>query len=240
MISQASHSQDRFATTRWSMVQQFADGKSAIACDALGELARRYQYPIYTYVRRLGRTPGAAALLTQELLRRLHDDAPSARPGGDYRRFLLDRLAALMDAGVIASAEPVAINEPAHAAELEQRYLRDHDSGGSAEQAFQRSFALVVLQRSLDRLREEAESTGHGDMFRALEPYLARDPPVAQFEGISQQLRLRHVTLVLALKRLRQRLRELAAEELADTVRTADDLSREQEALLVALAEQSR
>jgi hypothetical protein len=45
------------------------------------------------------------------------------------------------------------------------------------------------------------------------------------------------VTLILALKRLRQRLRELAALELSDTVSSADDLAGEQEALLSILGE---
>jgi hypothetical protein len=50
-------------------------------------------------------------------------------------------------------------------------------------------------------------------------------------------LRTRKVTLILALKRLRQRLRELAALELSDTVSSADALATEQDALLSILGE---
>jgi len=39
----------------------------------------------------------------------------------------------------------------------------------------------------------------------------------------------------MALKRLRQRFRELVREELADTVASADELAAEQQALLAAL-----
>jgi hypothetical protein len=42
---------------------------------------------------------------------------------------------------------------------------------------------------------------------------------------------------VVALKRLRQRFRELASEELTDTVATADDLASEQDALFKVLGE---
>jgi hypothetical protein len=39
----------------------------------------------------------------------------------------------------------------------------------------------------------------------------------------------------MALKRLRQRFRELVREELADTVTSADELAAEQQTLLAAL-----
>jgi hypothetical protein len=74
-------------------------------------------------------------------------------------------------------------------------------------------------------------------MYKALEPYLARDPSASQYEAMAARLNIRQLTLVLALKRLRQRLREMAAEELSDTVTTADDLAREQDALLAVLGE---
>jgi hypothetical protein len=54
---------------------------------------------------------------------------------------------------------------------------------------------------------------------------------------MARQLGSRPLALVLALKRLRQRFRELAAEELADTVGSADDLAAEQDALLAVLGE---
>src|SRR5438445_239680 len=72
---------------------------------------------------------------------------------------------------------------------------------------------------------------------RALEPYLARDPGSGEYERIAARLRSRQMTLVLALKRLRQRLHELAGEELSDTVSTASDLAHEQNALLAVLGE---
>jgi hypothetical protein len=74
-------------------------------------------------------------------------------------------------------------------------------------------------------------------MCRALEPFLSRDPANADYERIAIQLRSRKVTLILGLKRLRQRLRELAAQELSDTVIGPADLANEQDALLAILGE---
>ncbi|HET7778261.1 MAG TPA: hypothetical protein VFL07_06880, partial [Rudaea sp.] len=90
------------------------------------------------------------------------------------------------------------------------------------------------------RLRSEAAQTGHLDMYEKLEPYLARDPVPGEYELMAAQLGTRVMALVLALKRLRQRFGELAAEELADTVGSADDLAAEQDALLHVLGESER
>jgi RNA polymerase sigma-70 factor (ECF subfamily) len=238
MISQASRSADQFATRRWSVVMQFADAESPVARDALGELAQRYWYPAYAYIRRSGRSPADAQRLTGELLRGLVGDAPRASQG-HYRQFLLAELGAFIgrEPGQAESGHPAADHAPV--ASLEARYQRDHAATTTPEQAFQRSFALVVLHRALGRLRNEAAQTGHSEMYRALEPYLAREPTAAQTELLVARLKLRQVTLVLALKRLRQRLRELAADELADTVTSADDLNSEQDALLDVLGELS-
>jgi RNA polymerase sigma-70 factor (ECF subfamily) len=239
--SSASQSHDRFATTRWSMVMQLGDRNSPEARDALGDLAQRYWYPVYAFVRRRGQSPPTAEQVTRDLLRRLLNDNDGKRQtgSGHYRSYLLDRVHSLLDDHWTVSASEQDVHDVEFRAppDLERRFLCDHIAPSSPEQAFQRSFALVVLQRTLRRLRDEAAQTGRADMCRALEPFLARDPASADYERIAMQLRTRKVTLILALKRLRQRLRELAALELSDTVSSADALAGEQDALLSILGE---
>jgi len=240
MNSNASRSQDRFATTRWSMVMQLGEEHPAQARDALGDLAQRYWYPVYALVRRRGHAPAQAGQITGNLLRRLvNDDAGSPQIAArHYRNYLLERVHALLDRGhVNASSGRADGPDLAAPDDLERRYLRDHVVPSSPDEAFQRSFALVVLQRTLRRLREEATQSGRADLCRALEPFLARDPAAADYDRIAFQLRSRKVTLILALKRLRQRLRELAAQELSDTVVSPADLASEQDALLAILEE---
>jgi RNA polymerase sigma-70 factor (ECF subfamily) len=219
---------------------QLADKDSAEARDALGDLAQRYSYPVYAFVRRCGQSPSQAARVTHDLLQRLVDDDAGSQQiaSRHYRSYLLDRVHALLNRDWVATAGSGTTGaEFVAPADLERRYQRDHVAPSSPEQAFQRSFALVVLQRTLRRLRDEAAETGRADMCRAFEPFLARDPASADYERIAAQLRTRKVTLILALKRLRQRLRELAALELSDTVSSADALASEQDALLSILGE---
>jgi RNA polymerase sigma-70 factor (ECF subfamily) len=72
-------------------------------------------------------------------------------------------------------------------------------------------------------------------MCEALEPFLTHEPLPGQYDELGRELAVRPLTLVVALKRLRQRFRELVRDELADTVASADELTAERQALLAAL-----
>jgi RNA polymerase sigma-70 factor (ECF subfamily) len=239
MNSQPSSRHDRFATTRWSMVMQLADKESPGARDALDQLTHRYWYPVYAYIRRCGHAPAIAAEMAQKLLQQLQGDLSAdlaQNPPGHFRRFLLDRIHDFLASDwreliVEETPDRELIVPP----DLEARYLRDGHGTHSPDDVFQRSFALEVLHRALQRLRAEARQTGHIDMYEALEPYLARDLPPGEYEVMAARLKCRPLALVMALKRLRQRVYELAAEELSDTVSSADELSREQDELLAVL-----
>jgi len=237
MNSQADRYDDRFTATRWSMVMQFAN-ESGGARDALGELARRYWYPVYVYLRRCGHAPAAATDFARRFLRQLVSATAAERSQpakGHYRSYLLAQLreflASKRDALVMASAN----DDPQMPADLEERYQRDHVDAASPEEGYQRAFALQVLHRTLRRLRSEARQTGHLPMYERLEPFLARDAAPGEYATVAADLRTRPLVLVMAIKRLRQRFRELAAEELADTVATVADLTAEQDALLGVL-----
>jgi RNA polymerase sigma-70 factor (ECF subfamily) len=155
---------------------------------------------------------------------------------GHYRTYLLARLNAFL-AGDQHASVPASGEDLDMPMDLEERYQQDHIDALSPEQSYQRAFALQVLHRTLRRLRNEASQTGHVEMYDQLEPFLAREPAPGEYEMVATRLHSRPLTLVVALKRLRQRFRELAAEELVDTVATASDLASEQEALLAVLSD---
>lgn len=238
-ISQSSRSNDRFATTRWSVVMHAAatpaseDGSSALA-----ELVQRYWYPVYAYVRRCGHAPAIARDITGSFLKHLthsfHADQVGA-PRGDFRRYLLSRLHAFLGSDwkeTIADDPAIELTAPS---DLEQRFERDSASAASPEEAYQRGFALEVISRAFKRLRSEANRAGHLVMYEALQPHLAHDPGPGEYEAIARQLNSRPLALVVALKRLRQRFRELVGEELSDTVTSAEELATEQDALHAVL-----
>ncbi len=237
----SSHSHDRFATTRWSVVMQMASSQATDAHGALTELAQRYWYPVYAYVRRCGHKPAVAQEITRSFLHHLLHDFQQDRAltaCGHFRRYLLTELNAFLAGDWRDAADREAFSEPVMPPpDLESRYQNDNAQAHSPEAAFQRSFALEVLARAFKRLHSEARRTGHLDMYAGLQPFLGNDPPPGVYEQLAGQLQTRPLALVVALKRLRQRFRELVGEELADTVASASDLAIEQQALHAILHE---
>lgn len=240
MIVASNRSQDRFATTRWSVVMQMAASPAAEARDALFELAQRYWFPIYAYVRRCGHAPGAAQDIAGNFLRRLlariGSGSSTTRPG-QFRGFLLGELNRFLasdwrQTGDI-SAAPALIPPP----DLEQRYRDELPDTGSPESVYQRSFAQEVLARACKRLRSEANRLSHLDLYEALAPYLGNEPSPGVLDNLAPTLGTRPLALLVALKRLRMRFRELVGEELADTVSNSAELAEENAALHAILRE---
>jgi len=238
MMSMA-RSSDRFATTRWSVVMRSASTESADASHALTELVQRYWYPVYAYVRRCGHAPAIAQDITRCFLGGLMSqfrDGVRRPPQGHFRRYLLDQLNAFLGGDWRQVVDSESAIELAAPDDLEARNEHDNGRTTSPEQAYERSFALEVIARALRRLRSEAQQTGHLAMYQALEPFVANDPAAGEYEAIAAQLQTRPLALIVALKRLRQRLRELVGQELADTVTSAEDLAAEQATLHAVLS----
>lgn len=228
---------DDFSQTRWSLVRQVYAPDSQSARDALCELALRYWYPVYAYVRRCGHAPEIAQDITRAFFQQIGADSESDNPlgHGRFRTWLLARLNTFLagDWHDLTGSDVPTMTPPLEA--LERRHRDDQAAGGAPHHAYERGFALEVLSRGFQSLLTEARQTGHSDMYDALEPYLERDPLHGQFEEMGQRLGVRPLALVLALKRLRQRFRELVRAELADTVASPDEIAAEQQMLFAVL-----
>ena len=235
-MSPSMDSAEDFTRTRWSMVCRLRD-IGPDARDALTELAVRYWYPVYAYVRRCGHSQEIAQDITQAFLQQIADDlrSHSTQPPGRFRDWLLAKLNGFLAGEWRELVEGDYVPGAPALSELESRNRSEHESDEPPELAYRRSFALEVLTRALKRLRDEAGQTGHLDMCEALEPFLTRDPLPGQYDELGGKLGIRPLALVIALKRLRQRFRELVREELADTVSSAEEMAAEQQALFAAL-----
>ena len=120
-------------------------------------------------------------------------------------------------------------------AQLEARRQREGDSGGSPEFALRRGFALEVIAQAMRRIEDEAREAGRLPMFAALQPYLSSEPVPGIYADLAQRLDVSPLFLSLALKRLRERFRELVDDELAQTVASAAALDDERRSLHAAL-----
>lgn len=217
-----------------SDVPQAVDARAALI-----ELCLRYWYPVYAYLRRFGHGPEGAQDIARGFLQHLFRhfrDGGTRRAQGRFRHYLLERLRSFLTGGNPGEDGSEVISELAESPpDLELRNRRDNANAQSPEQAYQQSFALELLARAMSRLREEATQTGHLDMYETLEGFLASDPSAAECEQAARRLQVRSVVVMVALKRMRQRFRELIDGELADTVASAEELLAERQALFAVL-----
>ena len=233
-------SRQQFAKTHWSMVRQAAGPRGPDARRALVELCLRYWYPIYAFIRHCGHSPAISNEMTRAFLQHLfqHFQAEGVvGVQGQFRQYLLERLRQFLtgDWRQMPAGAPVAELEQGPA-NLEGRNERDNADAETPEQAYQQSFALELIARAFAGLRDEARETGHLDMYEALERFVAQEPSAPEFAQVASDLKTRPLALSIALKRLRQRLRELIDAELADTVLSAEQLVSEQQALFAVLS----
>jgi RNA polymerase sigma-70 factor (ECF subfamily) len=231
----------RFAATRWTLIAAATVQEAGSARRALIELCLRYWYPVYSYVRGCGHAPEIAQDISRGffehlLARRL--SLADLRARGRFREYLLDALVRHLggDWQNAADAGPVPeFERPGMLAELEARHRQESTPGLTPDQAYQRGYALEVLGNALMLLRREAQEAGRSDMFETLSPWLSAEPEPGRFEELAAALSMRPLAVVVALKRLRQRFREIAEAELSETVSSAADLEAERDALARAL-----
>src|SRR5688500_10957469 len=152
-----------FPATQWSMVLRAGTNADTQAHAALESLCRRYWYPLYAFVRRQGRDHHEAEDCTQEFLARLlaADGLQRARPErGRFRTFLLTGLRNFLTSewrrtqtakrgGGLAPA-PLGVQGPD-----EQFAQESQDPGLTPEQAFDRAWALGMIDRAVHELRAE-------------------------------------------------------------------------------------
>jgi RNA polymerase sigma-70 factor (ECF subfamily) len=223
-------SSDHFAATRWSLV---AAARRGDAGAPLAELCVHYWYPVYAYVRRCGHAPELAQAISLSFFHWLLSERLREVDPGRYGRFRSFMLAEVNRyVSEVWRGEPVTeplpgLAPPLPTELLEARYRAETPAGATPERAYQQSYASEVLTRAHARVRAEAVQAGRDAMFDRLQPYLAEEPGPGDYEAIGRELGMPPLTLVVAVKRLRQRFRELVDEELCETVGDAEALASE-------------
>lgn len=232
----------RFEVTRWSVVIAAADGESTQARAALESLCATYWYPLYAFVRREGHSGEDAQDLTQGFFARLlekKDLAAVDRTKGKFRSFLLasmkhylanewDRSQAQKRGGGIAF---ISIDD----AEAERRYESEPAEQITAEQLFDRRWALTLLDRVLAQLGSEMVAAGKAAQFEELKHGLTGERGAAYGE-IARRLGTTEGAIKVAIHRLRDRYRTLLREEIAQTVGSGADVEEELRQLFSALS----
>jgi DNA-directed RNA polymerase specialized sigma24 family protein len=224
-----------FHTTHWSLVAVAGDGVSPNAPAALEKLCRSYWYPIYAEVRRRGFALHDAQDLTQEfftcLLRR-NTFAAARQDKGRFRSYLLGALNYfLADQWHRERAErrgggaPVlSLDDPEQA---EKRYLCEPASQLTPARSFDARWALTLMNRGFERLRQEYGAAGKSELFGHLKAFLAAESSENGYAEPATALGLTTSHVAVAVHRLRQRFRECVRAEVADTVANPAEVDEE-------------
>lgn len=231
-----------FATTRWTVIVAAGRKGTPAADAALEDLCRTYWPPLYSWVRRHGRTPEDAQDLTQAFFERLLQRdwlVDVRREKGRFRSFLLvafkrfladewDRTRARKRGGgaVVLSLD---------AGRAERLHASGKTMSISPECAFDREWALTLLDTAMERLRREYESVGKPGEYGVLKAYLTADRGEIPYADVAAKLGMTPGAARVAVHRLRRRFREVFRSGIADTVAHEDDVDDELRHLLGAL-----
>lgn len=234
-----------FATTHWSVVLQ-AQGESPAAHKALEKLCRAYWRPLYAFVRRQGYSHEEGEDLTQGffavLLERRDFDTLRAEKGR-LRSYLLTSLKHFLT-NERYRAMAVKRGEGRRLIPLDA--LQDCERIGgvpadtlTADQIFERRWAVTVLNQVLARLEEEYRAAGKMRLFDRLQRSLTDEPDSLSQVEIAREFGMTENAVNQAFYRLRQRYRELLREEVAHTVTVPVDIEDELRHLIGVLRHKS-
>jgi RNA polymerase sigma-70 factor (ECF subfamily) len=232
----------RFETTHWSVVLSARDGSEPRAREALATLCETYWYPLYAFVRRRGARPDEAEDRTQAFFvhllekERLRHIDPSK---GRFRSFLVAALKNfLADQRAMERAQkrgggvtPI----PLDARAAEDRYAFEPAHDVTPDRLFERQWALTVIERALERLRERYAASGKQAQFDVLKVFLSGEKRPVPHAEVAPRLGISEVAVKVAVHRLRKRFRDALRDEIAQTVDREEEIDAELQALYAAL-----
>jgi RNA polymerase sigma-70 factor (ECF subfamily) len=234
---------ESIAATRWTLVIAAARlDDPAPALRALAELCQTYWPPLYAYLRREGCSVHDAEDLTQEFFARLLAknylaDADPAK--GRFRSFLLASLKHfLSNQRDHARAQKRGGGKPLIALDAlteEARTRIEPVENSTPDKAYDRQWALTLLDQALSRLRTEYTSAGREELFDHLKVFLTADATSGLSHAeIGGKCGMTEGAVKVAAHRMRRRYRDLLREEVAQTVSTPEEVEGEIRELFAA------
>lgn len=232
-----------FVTTQWSVIVSAGGDPSPDSRRALESLCHAYWYPLYFYVRRRVSDVSDAQDLTQAFFAELLEKnyVGSAAPErGRFRAFLLTAFKHFLSrqwekAGARkrgGGRSPVSLDFES----ADSQFLIEPASGLTAEQHFDRQWAITLLGRIMENLRREFERAGKANQFDALKGYLIGDHAGATYAQVAEKLKLTELAARKSASRMRKRYGELLREEIAQTVAEPDEVEDEIRKLFASLS----
>jgi RNA polymerase sigma factor (sigma-70 family) len=233
----------RFAATHWSVVLAAASEDSHEAAAALETLCRQYRYPLYAFVLRLGHAHSDAEDIVQSffcnlLEKRSLQHADPLR--GRFRTFLLASLKHFM-AKEWQRQRTAKRGGGVPALSLDQLgpeevYAREMAHALTPEQLYDKLWALRVLSRVRERLRDDYAQRGQAERFPILESFLPGETSELTYAEAGRQLGLSEGSVKAEVHRFKHRYRSFLRAAVMPTVARLEDVDAELRELTKALS----
>ncbi len=201
-----------------------------------------YWRPIYGFVRRQGVGPEEAKDLTQgffALLLERRDFDAVRKEKGRLRSYLLTSLKHFQT-NERNRAMAIKRGEGQRLIPLDDLREREHagfepSDTATADQIYERRWALSVLDQVMGRLGNEYCAAGNIQLFDRLQKSLTDEPDRPSPADTAREFGMTESAVRQASYRLRQRYRHLLREEIAHTVMAAGDIEDELRHLVAVL-----
>jgi len=193
-----------------------------------------YWYPLYAYVRRRVADINDAQDLTQaffaELLAKNYVATATAERGR-FRAFLLTSLKHFLSKEwERAKAQKRGGGKASIPLDFESansRYRIEPSCGLTAEQIYDREWAVALLGRIMQRLKTESVQAGKPKQFEQLKCFLIGEHAGVTYSDVAVRLGVTEAAVKMVAHRMRRRYRELLREEIAETVTGPEEVEDE-------------
>lgn len=227
------------------MVLSAGEADSTQSRAALERLCRTYWYPLYAHVRRRGHSPADAQDYTQEFFSRLLESQSLANADpnrGRFRSFILCALNRFLidewEKGRTRKRGGGALLFSLDMAMAEKRFDGEPVDASSPELAFDRQWALTLLEEVLGRLEREYQNQGRKLLFDAIKPTLTGASEAQPYAELARKLAMSESLVKVSVHRLRKRYRELLQDEIANTMNSPGEVREEMRYLFQVLSGQ--
>ncbi len=222
---------EHFVTTHISFLCRARDAAEPERSRIFDRICQAYWRPVYAYIRRTGKTIEDSKDCTQEFFFQIIQRGLQYDPEkGRFRSYLLGAvknfLANLHKHENALKRKPV---EPILSIDAEEAELRLPPDANTLQpdQAYELSYALALLDTVLTQLGAEYERSGKGELFAALQPYLARNTGEDSYRVLAQQLGKSEDAIKQQIKRIRLKYQQFLEMEISRNVADPADIEDE-------------
>ncbi len=227
-----------FPQTQWSLIRRVQLGDESQRREGMETLCASYWKPVYAWLRAKGSSPEDAEDLTQDFFARLIAGdwlAEVSADKGRLRSFLL----VLLKRHAVNAWEHRQAKMRGGGCTIIRMDAREGEAawnslpadGVSPDVAFDRQWALQLLDRVMLRLRTIYEKAGKAALFDELRDYLTGGSVEESYAAPAARLGLSEGTVKVAAFRLRERYRTRLREAVMETIESPEGVNEEIEYL---------